>query len=278
MDLYDKTTLKISKLVTTSYSTSFSFATSLMNSEHRDAIYAIYGFVRFADEIVDTFLNHDQQGLLDLFEANMEKALDNKISLNPVLNSFQLVVHKYHIPRQLIDAFLHSMRMDLDKKNYSSKAETDQYIHGSADVVGLMCLHVFCDNNPQLLEELKEPAMRLGSAFQKVNFLRDLKADSEELGRSYFHHYTSGDFDEKAKASIIAEIESDFDAALPGIRRLPPDSRIAVMVAYRYYRQLLRKLKRTPASRIRKTRIRISDFRKMVIMTQSMTLGKLNIL
>jgi phytoene synthase len=278
MELYDETTLKISKLVTVSYSTSFSFATSLMSKTHRDAIYAIYGFVRFADEIVDTFHDYDQETLLNDFEKDLDKAFTDNISLNPILNSFQLIVKRYHIPREYIDAFLHSMRSDLRKKDYLSKAETDQYIYGSADVVGLMCLHVFCDNNRELLEELKYPAMRLGSAFQKVNFLRDLKADAEELGRSYFHHHSRGNLDENAKSRIIAEIESDFEAALPGIRKLPADTRIAVMVAYNYYLQLLNKLKRTPVAEIQKSRIRISDFRKILIMTKSMTLGKLNML
>jgi 15-cis-phytoene synthase len=278
MELYDETTLKISKLVTVSYSTSFSFATSLMCKEHRNAIYAIYGFVRFADEIVDTFHNYNQKILLSDFEKDLDKAIKENISLNPILNSFQLIVKRYNIPREYIDSFLHSMRIDLQKRNYFSKAETDQYIYGSADVVGLMCLHVFCNNNQELLEELKYPAMRLGSAFQKVNFLRDLKADAEELGRNYFHHHTLGNLDENAKSKIIAEIESDFEAALPGIRKLPADTRIAVMVAYNYYRQLLYKLKRTPAADIKKNRIRISDFRKILIITKSMTLGKLNLL
>ena len=256
MTLYDSTTHKISKLVTNTYSTSFSFATNMLNKEHRDAIYGIYGFVRFADEIVDTFHEYDKKFLLGKFESDLKIALQNKISLNPILHTFQKVVEKYHIPYEYIDAFLTSMKYDLEKKEYNTKLEADTYIYGSADVVGLMCLRVFCDGNEKYFQELKGPAMKLGSAFQKVNFLRDLKNDAEQLGRNYFPELDYGNFTENTKQKIIADIESDFDIAYAGIKKLPQDSKIAVLVAYLYYRNLLKKLKRTPAANIQKIRIR----------------------
>ena len=278
MELYDKTSLEISKLVTTSYSTSFSFATSLMNPEKRMAIYGIYGFVRFADEIVDTFHDQDKSAMLERFEADLKLALENKISINPVLHSFQLVVNRYHIPYSYVDAFMTSMRYDLDKKEYTTKTETDRYIYGSADVVGLMCLKVFSDNDEELFKRLEKPAMRLGSAFQKVNFLRDLKNDAEHLGRSYFHQLDYEQFTEETKNSIIEEIDHDFKAAYEGIRQLPKDAKIAVSVAYFYYLRLLHKLKRTPAKKIQETRIRISNFTKISIMIRTIIRGKLNLL
>ena len=278
MELYDKTSLEISKLVINSYSTSFSFATSLMNREKRNAIYGIYGFVRFADEIVDTFHNHDKVAMLDRFENDLKLALENKICINPILQSFQLVVNHYKIPYEYIDAFMTSMRYDLDKKDYNTKTETDRYIYGSADVVGLMCLKVFTGDDEALFRRLEKPAMRLGSAFQKVNFLRDLKNDAEHLGRSYFHNLDYEEFTEDTKQQIIAEIDSDFKAAFEGIKQLPQDAKIAVSVAYLYYLRLLEKLKRTPAPKIQETRIRISNFTKVVIMIRAIVLGKLNLI
>jgi len=278
MELYHKTAFDISKLVTTSYSTSFSYATSILSKEKREAIYGIYGFVRFADEIVDTFHGHDKAFMLDKFESDLKLALDKKISLNPVLHSFQLVVNQYSIPYEYIAAFLTSMRYDLNKKDYQSKKETDSYIYGSADVVGLMCLKVFCGSDEQLFVQLKQPAMRLGSAFQKVNFLRDLKSDAEHLGRSYFHNLDYERFDEETKQVIIHEINTDFEEAYKGIKQLPKDAKTAVSLAYYYYLGLLRKLKQTPANEIQKTRIRISNFRKILIMTRVVILGKLNLL
>lgn len=278
MELYDKTSFDISKLVTTSYSTSFSFATSLMNAERRRAIYGIYGFVRFADEIVDTFHGHDKAFMLEEFEKDLKLALEHRISINPILHSFQMVVHNYNIPYPYIDAFMTSMRYDLDKKEYNTKTETDTYIYGSADVVGLMCLKVFTGNDEVLFNRLEKPAMRLGSAFQKVNFLRDLKNDAEHLGRSYFHNLNYEQFTEETKNIIVAEIDSDFRAAYEGIKQLPQDAKIAVSVAYFYYLRLLHKLKRTPAHKIQETRIRISNFTKILIMARAMVLGKLKLL
>jgi len=278
MELYDKISLDISKLITTSYSTSFSFATSLMNTEKRKAIYGIYGFVRLADEIVDTFHDQDKSAMLERFETDLKLALENKMCINPVLHSFQLVMNRYNIPYSYVDAFLTSMRFDLDKKEYTTKTETDNYIYGSADVVGLMCLKVFTDNDEELFQRLEKPAMRLGSAFQKVNFLRDLKNDAEHLGRSYFHQLDYDQFTEETKNSIIEEIDSDFMVAYKGIRQLPKDAKIAVSVAYFYYLSLLHKLKRTPAHKIQQTRIRISNFTKILIMGRTIILGKLNLL
>jgi len=278
MELYDKISLDISKLITTSYSTSFSFATSLMNTQKRKAIYGIYGFVRLADEIVDTFHDQDKSAMLERFETDLKLALENKMCINPVLHSFQLVMNRYNIPYSYVDAFLTSMRFDLDKKEYTTKTETDNYIYGSADVVGLMCLKVFTDNDEELFQRLEKPAMRLGSAFQKVNFLRDLKNDAEHLGRSYFHQLDYDQFTEETKNSIIEEIDSDFMVAYKGIRQLPKDAKIAVSVAYFYYLSLLHKLKRTPAHKIQQTRIRISNFTKILIMGRTIILGKLNLL
>ena len=219
MQLFNKTTFSVSKVITNSYSTSFSFATSLLSKEHRDAIYAIYGFVRFADEIVDSFHNFDKKHLLKRFERDLKLAIDEKISLNPVLHSFQLVVHKYNIPYNEVNSFLTSMKFDLDKKKYKTKQEANDYIYGSADVVGLMCLHVFCDGDIDSFEALKIPAMRLGSAFQKVNFLRDLKNDAELLGRTYLPGMNYQHFDEATKTKIVLEIENDFDVAYQGLKK-----------------------------------------------------------
>ncbi len=278
MELYDKTSSNISKLVTTSYSTSFSLATRMLNKRHRDAIYGVYGFVRFADEIVDTFHGHDQKEMLDKFEADLKYALKSKICLNPVLHSFQSVVNEYKIPYEYIEAFLTSMRFDLRKKNYSSQLETDIYVYGSADVVGLMCLHIFCDADSDKIKQMRVPAMKLGSAFQKVNFLRDLKNDAEELGRIYFHHIDYKNFTEEVKQQIIDEIKKDLELAAIGIKMLPNDAKIAVSIAYFYYKRLLQKLNNTPAQRIKEARIRISNTTKLLILVRVYFLGKLRLL
>lgn len=278
IELYNRTAFNISKLVTENYSTSFSLATSMLNKKHRDAIYAIYGFVRFADEIVDSFHGHDQKEMLNKFEADLNEALDRKISLNPILHSFQQVVNEYKIPYEYIEAFLTSMRFDLRKKIYSSQLETDIYIYGSADVVGLMCLHIFCDADLAKIQQLRVPAMKLGSAFQKVNFLRDLKNDAEELGRIYFHHIDYKNFTEEVKKQIVDEIEQDFELAVFGMKLLPNDSKIAVSIAYFYYKRLLHKLKKTPASRIQEARMRISNPRKVLILLRVIVTGKLRLL
>ena len=223
MELFHETSYKTSALITKSYSNSFYLSTLLLEKKVKMAIHGIYGFVRYADEIVDTLHKFDKKYLLDKFESDMYEAIKNRISLNPVLNSFQLAVNEYNIPHSYISAFLKSMRMDLNKKKYTTQVETDEYVYGSANVVGLMCLKVFCNENEKLFNELIMPAEMLGSAFQKVNFLRDLKADTETLERNYFPLFDKNNFDEKAKFTLIREIEEEFGIALKGIKRLPED-------------------------------------------------------
>lgn len=278
MQLFDKTAYKISKIVTENYSTSFSAATGLLGKNHREAIYSIYGFVRFADEIVDTFHAWNKELLLEKFEQDLKQALETGISLNPVLHSFQLTVTKFKIPYEYIGAFLNSMKSDLNKTVYDKKSEADNYIYGSADVVGLMCLCVFCDGSREKFEALKEPAMRLGSAFQKVNFLRDLHNDVKLLGRVYFPQMKAETFNETAKHQIIEDIKLDFMEAKEGIKKLPENSRLAVFVAYLYYMNLLKKLEKTDAGKIISSRIRISDFKKLLILLKARILYKLNLI
>lgn len=278
MKLFDHTATKISKVVTTSYSTSFSMATGMLDKKHRDAVYAIYGFVRFADEIVDTFHEFNKKELLDKFENDLKDALAQGISMNPILHSFQNVVREYGIPYQYIDAFLTSMKYDLDKKNYENQLEADTYIYGSADVVGLMCLRVFTDGDETRFNELKKPAMKLGSAFQKVNFLRDLKNDTEDLGRIYFPNLVNGEFNEASKLIIIKDIEADFKEAFEGIKQLPKSTRVAVLSAYYYYLELLLKIKNIPAKEIMVSRVRISNFKKIVLLVKAKVLCKLNVI
>jgi phytoene/squalene synthetase len=250
----------------------------MLASKHQKHIYNIYGFVRFADEIVDSFHNFDKKNLLERFEADLAHALENKISLNPILNSFQCTVHQNNIQQELIDAFLKSMKMDLHKQKYSTKEEYQEYIYGSADVVGLMCLNVFVEGDMDKFERLKPQAMALGSAFQKVNFLRDLNADFEFLDRTYFPNLNLSDFDEKSKAFIIADIEKDFDHALEGIFMLPESARLGVYTAYKYYRKLLVKLKKTPSNKIQSARIRVPNYQKMSVLAQSYLKFHLNLL
>lgn len=276
MKLYNETAFKTSRIVTTSYSTSFSIATSLLEKKQRNAIYAIYGFVRFADEIVDTFHDHNKKQLLEQFEKNLYESIEQRISLNPILHSFQKTVWDYNISHKYIDAFLTSMKFDLEKKIYSCKTETDEYIYGSADVVGLMCLRVFCNGSDTKFKELKRPAMRLGSAFQKVNFLRDLRNDYQELGRCYFPDIDISTFDERSKYQIVNEIKRDFKEAYAGIKKLPGNSRTAVLLAYLYYRVLLKKLEQTSAEKLLNKRIRISNFKKMMLLVKAKTLSNLN--
>lgn len=241
-------------------------------------IYAIYGFVRFADEIVDTFHDYDKELLLDEFEKDLYNALERGISLNPILNSFQEVVHKHRIDTALIDHFMKSMRADLNKNEYQSIEEYEEYIYGSADVVGLMCLKVFVQGDQERFDELKGPAMKLGSAFQKVNFLRDLKDDTEHLHRSYFPHIQGDILDNRAKEQIINEINQDFQEAYAGILKLPIEAKFGVYTAFIYYKKLLRKLNVTKASEIRDKRIRISNPMKMLLLTKSFVNYKLNLL
>ncbi len=266
--LFDKSSLDCSKKITKNYSTSFSLAIRMLSSKVQNDIYAIYGFVRCADEIVDTFDGYNQQELFDEFEKDYFKALERKISLNPVLNAFQEVVHRYEM-YDLVLPFLHSMKMDLHKKNYLSKQEYEEYIYGSADVVGLMCLLVFVDGNRDKFEELKSAAMKLGSAFQKVNFLRDLQHDSEALGRVYFPNIDVKNLSNYCKDKLVFEIESDFDEALEGIKQLPASAKFGVFTAYKYYKSLLKKISRTQPEKILTTRIRVDDFSKLFIVGKS---------
>lgn len=268
-NIFDAVSYACSKKVTESYSTSFSLATRMLDREIRSDIYNIYGFVRCADEIVDTFHDYDKDSLFGMFYDELNYAINNGISLNPILNSFQHTYHKYRIPRELVDAFMKSMQMDLTKKVYLNADEFREYIYGSADVVGLMCLCVFVNGDMEKYMMLKESAMALGSAFQKVNFLRDLKADFEHLDRSYFPNTNLLELDEQSKAQIIAEIEEDFARGYEGIRRLPATSRFGVYTAYRYYRRLLEKLRNTPSLEIKNARIRVPNYEKVGLLATS---------
>jgi len=244
----------------------------------RNAIYSIYGFVRFADEIVDTFHNFDKKYLLEKFESDYYDAVKQGISLNPILQSFQQTVKKYSISDEHIQAFLTSMKYDLVKNEYNDKAAADNYIYGSADVVGLMCLKVFCDGDDKLYHELEFSARKLGSAFQKVNFLRDLKNDIEILDRRYFPELQQKRFDEKNKLVVIKDIENDFSSAFIGIKKLPKRSKLAVLIAYYYYLSLLKKIKNTQADRILESRISVSNFKKMLLLLKAMFVYKLRLI
>ncbi len=269
ISLFNEISQEFSKQVTIKYSTSFSLATKTLDSSIRNHIYNIYGFVRFADEIVDTFHDFPKKKLLENFEKNLLMALDNKISLNPILNSFQITIHKFNIDYSLIEAFLKSMRWDLNKKKYKSQKEYKEYIYGSADAVGLMCLKVFVNGDQLKYDELIPNAMALGSAFQKVNFLRDLKNDFENLNRSYFPNIDFNNFTEESKKRIINEIKNDFNLALKGIKKLPNTSRLGVYTAYKYYLKLLYKLEKTPSLKIKTTRIRIPNYQKINLLLYS---------
>lgn len=276
--IFDNVSFDCSVKVTKAYSTSFSSAVKMLAPSIRQDIYNIYGFVRFADEIVDTFHDYDKEALFSQFENELSLALSQKISLNPILNSFQHTVNKYNIPMDLIDAFMHSMKLDLHKSVYTTVEEYNQYIYGSADVVGLMCLKVFVNGNDEKYEELKHSAMRLGSAFQKVNFLRDLKADFEDLSRTYFPNTDLSSLDEASKQQIINEIQADFDAGFEGIQKLPIEAKFGVYTAYIYYKKLLSKLKKTPSVEIKNTRIRVPDYEKVGLLAKCYLNYRLNIL
>ncbi len=258
-----------SKSVTQAYSTSFSTATKMLAPSIRQDIYNIYGFVRLADEIVDTFHDYDKERLFNDFEKDLHQAIVDKISLNPILNSFQETVHKYQIPAHLYESFMESMRQDLYKSDYLSFEDYKKYIYGSADVVGLMCLKVFVKGDKKQYEELKESAMSLGSAFQKVNFLRDLKADYEDLNRSYFPHANLAQLDEAGKKQIIDEIDEDFRKGFNGIVHLPVEAKFGVYTAFIYYKKLLLKLKETPPMEIKSRRIRVPDYEKFGLLAKS---------
>lgn len=277
-NIFDEVSYSCSENVTKTYSTSFSLATRLLSKNIRKDIYNIYGFVRFADEIVDSFHDYNKTELFNDFSIDLEKALHNKIHLNPILNSFQHTFHKYSLDKNLVDSFMKSMRMDLTKKKYSTVEEYKEYIYGSADVVGLMCLKVFVQGNANMYKKLKNSAMKLGSAFQKVNFLRDLKVDKEDLNRTYFPNTKFEKLSESEKNEIINDIESDFNEGLEGIKELPLDAKFGVFMAYRYYNQLLKKLKKTPATEIINKRIRVPNLKKLELLTRSYVKYQLNLL
>lgn len=276
--IFDTVSFDCSKNVTKSYSTSFSAAVKMLAPSIRQDIYNIYGFVRFADEIVDTFHDYNKEHLFERFEKDLADALENKISLNPILNSFQHTVNKYQIPNTLIDAFMKSMKLDLHKKEYQTYDEYHEYIYGSADVVGLMCLKVFVNGDEKKFAELEHSAMRLGSAFQKVNFLRDLKADYEDLNRTYFPNTDLSRLDEQSKNEIIKEIEADFQVGFEGILKLPLEAKFGVYTAFVYYKKLLSKLKKTPSMEIKNTRIRVPDYEKIGLLAKCYVNYRLNLI
>lgn len=273
--IFDSVSQVCCKEITKKYSTSFSLAIKLLAPSIRKDIYTIYGFVRCADEIVDTFLEYNQAELFTEFEVEYHKALDRKISINPVLNAFQEVVHRYQM-KDLVIPFLQSMRLDLHKKNYLSQKEYEQYIYGSADVVGLMCLLVFVKGDKVQFENLKTYAMKLGSAFQKVNFLRDLQHDYQTLGRVYFPNINLDELNSVKKQEIINDINQDFVLALEGIKLLPKEAKFGVYTAYKYYKSLLNKIQATQPEAILQTRIRVDDWKKVFIIGKSYVRYQLN--
>ena len=268
IELFHNSSFVCSRKVTEMYSTSFTLGIKALNPDFRDAIFGIYGFVRFADEIVDTFHQYDKQMLLNRFREDTYRAIEEGISLNPILHAFQLTVHKYQIERKLIDAFLHSMEMDLSFTNYKQE-HYEEYIYGSAEVVGLMCLRVFCDGDNATYDKLVPSARSLGAAFQKVNFLRDLRDDFQDKGLVYFPNVNFENFCQEEKLQIEAEIAADFKAAYEGIIQLPKKSRFGVYLAYTYYLKLFQKIKTTPAEKVMETRIRVSNGRKLVLWLQT---------
>jgi phytoene/squalene synthetase len=274
--IFDTISFECSRNVTKTYSTSFSSAVRMLSPSIRQDIYNIYGFVRFADEIVDSFHDYNKEQLFERFEQDLEAALLHKISLNPVLNSFQHTVNKYDIPNELIAAFMKSMKLDLTKSTYNTQEEYNEYIYGSADVVGLMCLQVFVNGDKTKYDLLKNAAMRLGSAFQKVNFLRDLKADFEVLNRTYFPETDLNHLNEESKMKIIKEIEDDFKAGYEGIMKLPMEAKFGVYTAYVYYGKLLTRLSKTPSEEIKNTRIRVKDYEKFGLFAKCYFSYKLN--
>lgn len=268
MQLYDETTIRCSRLITETYSTSFTLGIKTLAPALRPEIFAIYGFVRFADEIVDTFHGHDRRILLEEFRSDTWKAIDRKISLNPVLHAFQQVVNQHSIPKEYIEAFLASMAMDLDFSTYDD-SKYSEYIYGSAEVVGLMCLKVFCTGDTAMFDTLVHPARMLGSAFQKVNFLRDMKSDFEERGRVYFPNVSFRNFSTEEKEKIEADIAHDFSEGRKGISNLPSTARMGVMLAYIYYQKLFERIQRSPAAQIKTTRVRLPNSNKMLLMAKT---------
>jgi phytoene synthase len=266
--IFDTVSFDCSRNVTRAYSTSFSTAVKMLSPKIRQDIYNIYGFVRLADEIVDSFHDYNKEWLFSLLETDLDDALRNGISLNPILNAFQFTAIRYNIQREMIDAFMNSMKQDLVKKDYNTFAEYNEYIYGSADVVGLMCLKVFTGNDNERYEKLKGPAMRLGSAFQKINFLRDLKADVEGLERNYFPTLNLNEINDTTKRAIVEEIEADLHEGYQGIVQLPAEAKFGVYTAYVYYKTLLTKLKNTPPLEIKNTRIRVPDYQKLTLLAK----------
>jgi len=266
--LFDELSYSVSKIITQKYSTSFSLGILALKPAIRCAIYAIYGYVRLADEIVDSFHEYDKEKLLNRLKNETENALEEGISLNPILHSFQETVHKYQIDRKLIHQFLNSMEMDLQKVDYNSELYRE-YIYGSAEVVGLMCLQVFTEGNKGKYEELKPYAMKLGSAFQKINFLRDIKEDYQILGRTYFPHMDMGVFNNNVKCQIEKEIREEFDQALIGIKKLPNSSMFGVYLAYKYYLSLFNRIKRKSSKEILNGRVRVPNTEKAYVAFKS---------
>lgn len=278
MQLYNRVCEHGSRMITTSYSTSFSLGILALKPEIRTAIRNIYGFVRVGDEIVDTFHDFDKKELLDSFREDTFKAINKGISFNPVLQAFQLTVSEYQIDHELIDAFLNSMAMDLDYRNYQEDS-FQEYIYGSAEVVGLMCLKVFCEGNPEHYKELVPHARALGAAFQKINFLRDLKSDYKERGRVYFPNVDfMSNFDKQLKVQIEQDIETDFKLALEGIRKLPASSKFGVYIAYIYFYRLLQKIHKLEPKKVMEKRVRISNPEKIAIFFTSWLKYRLNLL
>ena len=277
MNLYDETCFECSKVITEKYSTSFSSGIKAFHQHLRYPVYAIYGFVRYADEIVDTFHDRDKAQLIADFKYDTYKSIAQKISLNPVLHSFQMVVNQYNIEQELIEAFLRSMEMDLDKKAYD-EANYKTYIYGSAEVIGLMCLRIFCSNDDKLYQSLLPMARSLGAAFQKINFLRDVKSDLEERGRTYFPDVDFSNFTQQHKSEIERDIKVDLDDAYKGIVLLPESARLGVYIAYKYYLQLFKKIVNTPASTILQQRIRVSDTHKRALYCKALLKRKLRII
>lgn len=276
--LFHDSSNECSKIVTKTYSTSFSIAVKLLDSSIRTDVYNIYGFVRYADEIVDSFQDYNKELLLNRFEEEYYFSLKEGISLNPIINSFIRTVKKYNITDDMVGAFLKSMRLDLTKSDYSTQEEYEEYIYGSADVVGLMCLKIFVGGDNKKYEELKSSAMSLGTAFQKVNFLRDLKDDYEALNRSYFPNVNLSELNSDDKATIVKEIEADFAKAYEGIVKLPEEARLGVYTAYIYYKKLLNKISKVSSDKILTTRIRVSNPNKMSLVAKSYFMNKLNII
>ena len=275
--LFDQTSLECSRLITQRYSTSFTLGIKTMDKKFHMPVYAIYGFVRYADEIVDTFHDKDKKELLARFRTDTYLALESGVSLNPVLHAFQLVVNRYQIDSALIEAFLHSMAMDLDFQTYSD-SRYSEYIYGSAEVVGLMCLKVFCEGDVEAYKRLRIPACKLGSAFQKVNFLRDIKSDYEERGRVYFPGIDYLRFDNGMKAEIEADIQKDFNDSLIGIENLPVGAKFGVRIAYRYYQMLFDKIRGMPADTLTTRRVRIPNSQKLSLFVGMYFETKLGIL